>query len=114
MRESGLGVVDWKQARDHFAEAVSHAPGDAAARNLLALSQVALCCVVSGGLDVSQAIGGLKDVLSLRPNDLQALHNLEAVYTYLEQDRGVPVLARADASARLAQVREVVRLLLDP
>ncbi len=112
--ESELEVADWKQAREHFAEAVSHAPENTAARNLHALSQLALCCKVSGGLDVNEAIGGLRDVLSLRPNDMEALNNLKAAYAYLAHDQAAPPAARRDASVRSVQVSEVIRLLLDP
>lgn len=70
LAEKHMGV-EWKQPHDQFTEAVRTAPENTAARNLLALSEVALWS--HGGSDVNQVIRALTRVLLLRPNDLEAL-----------------------------------------
>jgi hypothetical protein len=104
----------WEQASDRFAEAVSIMPENTEPRNLLALSKVALCCLVRDGFDARPAISALKDVLSLRPNDLQALANLEGVYAHLENS---PAAAAATELADLPYLRKqahAVYLVADP
>ena len=104
----------WEQASDRFAEAVSIMPENTEPRNLRALSKVALCCMVRDGLDARPAISALKDVLSLRPNDLQALANLEGIYAHLENS---PAAAAATELADLPYLRKqahAVYVVADP
>jgi hypothetical protein len=101
----------WRQAHDRFIEAVRTAPENTAARNLLALSEVALWA--QGDADINRAIDAFTQVLLLRPN-LEALTNLKVVYSYLEQDRRAAVRAGlSDVTARLAELRAVINLV-DP
>jgi hypothetical protein len=111
LAEKHMGV-GWQQAHDQFAEAVRTAPENTAARNLLALSEVALWS--QGDADVNQAIRALTRVLLLRPNDLEALTNLKSVYSFLEQDRPAAVRAGLpDVAVRKAELSAVINLI-DP
>jgi hypothetical protein len=104
----------WKDARDRFLEASRADPSNGAARNLLALAEIALCCQrLRPDEKPETALSTLLDVLSVRPSDRDALANLDEFYRYAQGragSAGLP-LSSGELTARRTQVMEVRRLL---
>jgi len=114
VQAEGGAIEPWQEARNRFLDASRADPSNVGARNLLALAEVALCC--GGPRQAEQpaaALNALLDVLAVRPNDRDALANLDDFYRYAQGRAGSGGLALSseDLRAKRDQVKDIRRLL---
>ena len=101
--------ADWTEARARFAAAAALSPYRPEYRSLLGVADAQLCCAAAPVAGFEDPARSFTDSLSLDPDNLQALRNLDAFLALLAAARPVP--DGIDAS-RLDQRREVVQRVL--
>jgi hypothetical protein len=124
LAEAMVGVLEaqtadgWRAARAHFAAAVERAPYNGTFRSLLAMAETFICCVADNRTSSSaDPVANLVDALSVNPQDLIALANLDAYFAHLrrldDSDKLPEGVDGDDLSERHDRVRKV-RAALSP
>jgi hypothetical protein len=101
--------ADWTEARARFATAAALSPYRPEYRGLLGVADAQLCCAAAPVAGFEDPARSFTDSLSLDPDNLQALRNLDAFLASLAAAGTVP--DGIDGS-RLDQRREVVQKVL--
>jgi Tfp pilus assembly protein PilF len=97
---------DWAGARRDLGRAVELAPYKSEYRNMLGVADTYLCCAGSPAGEYGDPARDFADALSLAPDNVEALKNLYAFLSLLDELSPTPI--GIDAS-RLGDRREVVQ-----
>ena len=103
---------DWRGARARFAEAAAASPYGPAYRTLLGVADARLCCAAAPAPGFDDPARSFTDSLSLDPENLVALRNLDTFLASLARLAEINAVPAGIDASRLAQRREVVQKVL--